>query len=128
MRRHFGCRVLLIGTLCALIALAADASGKWKGQITLTVPRVQTRTFTMELKVDGSRVSGTIGDENEKEKVEILDGRVDGDEVAFAVPTGASDMPRFEFREKAEAETAIFTIRTYTSGRTADSAYSRACQ
>ena len=49
----------------------------------------------MELKVDGSRVSGTIGDENGKEKVEILDGRVDGDEVSFGVPTGASDMPRF---------------------------------
>jgi hypothetical protein len=118
MRLHFGCRVLLIPALCAFIALGADASGKWRGHFTLTVPRGQTRTFTLELKVDGSRVNGTIADENDNDKVEIRDGGVDGEQVSFGVPTGAGDMPHFEFRGKVEAEIVTFTISGVDPGGT----------
>jgi len=65
-------KTLLVTALCALAAIAADADGRWRGEIRLTVPSLQARSFTMELKTDASgRVSGTMADENGNDKVEI---------------------------------------------------------
>ena len=109
MFKRSGWKILLLGALCAWLAFAAGADGQWTGEIRLTVPRVQTRTFTLDLKADASgRVSGTIAGENGQ--VEILDGRIDRGEISFGVPTGASDLPRFEFRGSFANDTATFTI------------------
>jgi hypothetical protein len=111
MSQRFFRKALLILALSALLALASDADGKWSGELRLTVPRLQTRLFTMELKANAAgRVSGTIADESGNDKVEILDGQIDHDEISFDVPTGAADMPRFEFRGKYATDTIAFTI------------------
>jgi hypothetical protein len=104
-------KAFLILALGALGALASDADGKWSGELRLTVPRLQTRIFTMQLKADAAgRVSGTIADANGNDGVEILDGQFDHDEISFGVPTGADDMRRFEFRGKYATDTIAFTI------------------
>lgn len=111
MSRSFFGKAFLILAFSALVALASDADGKWSGELRLTVPRLQTRLFTMQLKADAAgRVSGTIADENGNDKVEILDGQFDHGEISFGVPTGADDMRRFEFRGKYAADTIAFTI------------------
>ena len=100
--------VVAIFTLCVAVAVGADVTGKWSGEMTLTVPRVQTRSITMDLKVQGSSVSGTFG--AGADQVQILDGKTDQDNVTFGIPTGADDMPRFEFKGKVDADTFKFTI------------------
>jgi hypothetical protein len=111
MSHSFSRKALLILALTTLVALASDADGKWSGELRLTVPRLQTRLFTLQLKADAAgRVSGTIADESGNEKTEILDGQIDNDEISFGVPTGASDLPRFEFRGKYATDTITFTI------------------
>ena len=102
-------KALLVGALCSLAALASDVDGRWSGEMRLTVPRIQTRDFSVEFKSDASgRVIGTIS--HGDEKVDILDGRFDHDEIFFGVPTGAQDMTRFEFRGTIESDTITFSI------------------
>ena len=108
MRPHTAEKLSAIFLLCVVVSLGSDPSGRWTGEMTLTVPRVQSRTFTMELKMEGSRVVGKIG--RGRDQADVLDGRIVDDELTFGVATGAVDMPRFEFKVKIEAETFKFTI------------------
>jgi len=87
------------------VAFAVDLGGKWSGEMTVTG---RTRKFTMALRVEGPKLLGTIGDETER--VELIDGRVNGNEIAFGIPSGAKDMPRFDCRGSSDGETINFTI------------------
>ena len=65
----------------ALVASAADVTGKWVAQIPGRGGNTQETTFN--LKQDGGTVTGTItggrGDQT------ISDGKVDGDNISFVV-------------------------------------------
>jgi hypothetical protein len=67
---------------------------------------------TLTLKTDGDRVTGTLSGtwEGRRDSAEILDGKVTGDRVFFAVPSGAQDMPRIEFVGKQDGDNLILTI------------------
>ena len=68
-------------TASKLAALAADASGTWKASI-----ETQNGTFenTFTLKVEGDKLTGTIT-MGQMGEAPITDGKVDGDNVSFAV-------------------------------------------
>jgi hypothetical protein len=69
-------------TLCLLSAglvLAADPSGKWEAT---TQTQRGEMTMTFNLKADGEKLTGTVGNEMMGES-EIQDGKVSGDEISF---------------------------------------------
>jgi len=71
---------LLTATLCA-----ADVSGKWAGDV--STPDGQSISLTLNLKVDGDKLTGTItgptGD------VEITEGKTTGDTLSFVLSVDA---------------------------------------
>jgi hypothetical protein len=76
------------------------------------------REVTLTLAVNGSRLTGSMtagGD-----TAEILDGAVKGDEVSFAIASGADDVPRFNFEGIVAGDTPRLTVtgRLKTTGET----------
>jgi hypothetical protein len=94
--------------------LRADVAGVWTGRIVYKSPDRgdQPRDVTLTLKVDGYKVTGTLSGtwEGHRDSAEILDGKVGGDVVFFAVPSGATDMPRIEFVGKQDGDNLTLTI------------------
>jgi hypothetical protein len=78
--------IVLMTALLAFsfVALAAeDATGNWKATID-TPNGSQTQTFA--LKMDGGKVTGTIGSEM-LGNTQIADGKMDGDKISFSITT-----------------------------------------
>ena len=94
--------------------LGADVAGVWTGRIVFKTPDRgdQPRDVALTLKVDGYKVTGTLSGtwEGHRDSAEILDGKVGGDRVFFAVPSGAQDMPRIEFVGKQDGDNLTLTI------------------
>jgi hypothetical protein len=74
-------------TLFAVLALfttglfAADASGKWVAE--MQGRDGQKRTQTFDLKADGDKLTGTVTSPMGERP--IVDGKVSGDDISFAV-------------------------------------------
>lgn len=102
--------------LCAAFTqtLGADVAGVWTGRMVVRTPERgnQSRDVTLTLKIDGDRVTGTLSGtwEGHRDSAEILDGKVGGDRVFFAVPSGAVDMPRIEFVGRQDGDNLTLTI------------------
>ena len=77
--------VILTGILVfSFAALAAeDATGNWKASID-TPNGTQVQTFA--LKMDGAKVTGTIGSDM-LGNMQIADGKMDGDKISFSITT-----------------------------------------
>ena len=79
----------LIVILTALLAFsfaamaAEDATGNWKATID-TPNGSQVQTFA--LKMDGGKVTGTIGSEM-LGSMQIAEGKMDGDKISFSIST-----------------------------------------
>jgi hypothetical protein len=72
---------LLTFALAAVVAFAADATGKWTWE---QQGRAGTQTLTLTLKADGGNLTGTLAGGRGGD-VEISDGKVNGDSVSFNV-------------------------------------------
>ncbi len=70
-------RIIVLIALVAVL-LAADVTGKWKGQI-----EGQDRETVLTLKAEGSAVTGTMSDPEGKPR--NLKGTIDGDKVDLTV-------------------------------------------
>ena len=57
-----------------------DPTGTWKWSVE---PGDQKRVVTLVLKLDGGKLTGTYGSGTTEAKIE--DGKIEGDEVSFAV-------------------------------------------
>ncbi len=71
--------VVIVGCALALVALAADVSGKWRAEFTTPDGTQRTNTFTF--KVDGDKVTGTVA--GSQDETPIKDGKVTGDRISF---------------------------------------------
>jgi len=66
----------------AVVSLyASDVSGKWTAQVPGRDGQTREQTFTF--KVDGEKLTGTVS--GMQGDVEIKDGTVKGDDIAFSV-------------------------------------------
>ena len=74
-------RLLMLLAAFALVALAADVTGTWKGTADTPMGAVE-RTFVF--KVDGSKLTGETTS-SMTGKSTITDGKVDGDNISFNV-------------------------------------------
>jgi hypothetical protein len=72
---------ILAGLLLAMVALAADPTGKWTFE---TQGRRGPQEVTLTLKASGSTLTGTISGGRGGD-VEISDGKVSGDDISFNV-------------------------------------------
>lgn len=78
-------RLIFVATLLvavAMVAAAADITGKWTAQIPSRSGQARETTFTF--KVDGDRLTGTMSGGQGRETA-ISDGKVSGDTVSFTV-------------------------------------------
>ena len=81
---------------------AADVAGVWKASY--TTADGQTRETTLNLKVDGDKVTGTIASPHGS--AGIADGKVSGDDISFTViRRGNGDEIRIHYAGKIEGET-----------------------
>jgi riboflavin synthase alpha subunit len=103
--------------LTAVLLMAADAAGTWKGSIDVngtTVP------LTFNLKTDGATVSGTI-DGLPTEASEIKEGKVDGDSITFWCMTDYQGMPiKLVYKGKLAGDQINFTMATEDGGWSTD--------
>lgn len=78
-------RKLLVTAAAVIVttmaALASDVSGKWTAQVPGREGQMREQTFTF--KVDGEKLTGTVS--GMQGDIEIKDGTVKGDDIAFSV-------------------------------------------
>jgi|GEM_PF-1201417 len=73
--------ILTVFAACSFTLLGAGIDGKWKGETKL---REKSVAVSMDLKADGSTVTGSVSMGGRKAKpMEIFDGKIDGAEVTF---------------------------------------------
>ena len=89
-----------------LAAQAADISGKWTGMIVIDDTASGTKIETaveLHLEQKGGILSGKIGQENNPERVDIRNAKVEGDRLTFeASSVETSSSMRFSLRVKGE--------------------------
>jgi hypothetical protein len=73
-------RLILLSCALVAAAFAADVTGKWTYEMQ---GRNGAMTGTINLKADGSAVTGTVSGRGGE--TEISDGKIDGDTVTFSV-------------------------------------------
>src|ERR1700693_2679598 len=78
----------LIALLCTGAALAADATGKWTGQMKGPDGSGDFE-ISFTFKQDGAKLTGTVQGP-QGDPIEITDGKVDGDKISFVVHIDAN--------------------------------------
>ena len=73
-------RLILLSCCVALAAFAADVTGKWTYEMQ---GRNGAMTATLNLKADGSNLTGTVSGRGGE--TPITDGKIDGDNLSFNV-------------------------------------------
>ena len=90
------CLLLLTG----LTLSAGELTGKWSGKFDITSPdgEVKPDSAVMNLKVDGTKVTGTAGP-NEDQQWTIRNGKLEAGKLTFdVVPEGDEDKGALRFR------------------------------
>ncbi len=71
-------RAVMMGLLIGWLALAAEATGKWKAEFETQIGQ---QSYNYEFKMSGKKLTGKATNANGSS--EIAEGRVDGDRVSF---------------------------------------------
>jgi hypothetical protein len=109
----------------AMNMLAADASGKWTGTMTVSTPDGVGKAMPalLVLKQDGDKLTGTAGpDENERHDIE--NGNANNGSITFQVPTGNAIM-KFNLKHEGEEITGEITREREGQTQTAKLALKR---
>jgi hypothetical protein len=95
-------RILILLTCFVLYAHGADITGKW----TATAPagkKAGGNQMVFNLKAEGDKLTGTVG--LGRRPAEIVDGKISGDEITFAVLAKTrKQTARLEFRGKVSGD------------------------
>jgi hypothetical protein len=108
------CLLLLTG----LTLTAGELTGKWSGKFDITTADGENKpdSAVMNLKVDGTKVTGTAGP-NEDQQWEIKNGKLEAGKLTFEVlPEGDEDKGLLVFDLVFDGE----TIRGTASGHDGD--------
>ena len=94
-------------TVFAIVAAAADVSGKWVAQV--PGREGQTREQTFNLKADGDKLTGTIS--GMQGDTPIADGKVAGDDISFSVTRRFGDNEvKMLYKGKVSGAEIKFTV------------------
>ncbi len=107
MKLHTIVWALALTFLLAAMAPAADVNGKWVS--TMTTPDGQSRQSTMNFKVEGSALTGTIS--GRAGDTPISEGKVSGDQISFVVVRsfGGNEI-RMNYQGKVSGNEIQFTV------------------
>jgi len=101
-------RLLVAGSLAIAAMWAADVTGKWTYEI--QGRDGNTVAGTMNLKADGTTLTGTVGGRNGD--AEISDGKIDGDNISFNVVREFNGRKMtISYKGKLEGDTIHFTMK-----------------
>ena len=107
LKLHVATLIAAAATLSA--AHAADVTGKWKSEFDTQIGHLK---YTYELKADGEKLTGKAFRELEgtKTTIEIVEGKIKGDEVSFVEPIKVQDQEvRIEYKGKLSGDEIKFT-------------------
>jgi hypothetical protein len=93
---------LILLLIVPLPGAAADIAGKWTAQTLMgSSGSEQAIATTFDFQVDGAMLTGTV--ESPRGRYEILDGKVEGDSVVFAIQlTGGGAKLKYDGRISAD--------------------------
>ena len=83
-----GMRYALLLLAVAAVAISADLSGNWKGQVNRPDGQPET-TVDLQLKQDGETITGRIGSGN-SDTAPIEKAKLEGDKLSFEVVGNSS--------------------------------------
>ena len=110
-KRWIAPAAILLLTLCALPAFAADATGKWTGQ-DKGPDDPQSVTLTFVFKQEGTMLTGTLtvtdGSGKILDSININNGKVDGDKISFV--TVMSDDAKMTLKGTIHADEIPLTV------------------
>lgn len=107
-------RVLSLGCVAAAVMLAADVTGKWTAEV--QGRGGNTMTVTMNLKADGSNLTGTVSGRNGD--TDISDGKIEGDNLSFKVVREFNGNQFTQnYKGKLDGDTIHFTVTTEGGNR-----------
>ena len=116
MKRWISPAAILLLTLCALPAFAADATGKWTCRVNDADANALTLIFVF--KQEGTQLTGTLTVMDDAEKIldstSIKNGKVDGDKIAFA--TVMNDGERFTDEGTIHTDEITLTVVSSAEG------------
>ena len=95
---------LVIGCALALVAAAADVSGKWRAEFATPDGTQRVNTFTFQ--VDGDKVTGTVA--GAQDETPIKDGKVSGDMISF---TADRPFGTFTYKGKIGGDAIKFAVQ-----------------
>ena len=92
-----------------IVLNAADLTGKWKSEFDTQIGHLK---YTYELRADGEKLTGKAFRELEgtKTTIEIVEGKIKGDDVSFVEPIKVQDQEvRIEYKGKLSGDEIKFT-------------------
>ena len=95
---------VLIGCALAIVAEAADVSGKWRAEFTTPDGTQRVNTFTF--KVDGDKVTGTVA--GTQDETPPKDGKVSGEMISF---TADRPFGTFTYKGKISGDEIKFSVQ-----------------
>lgn len=95
---------VVIGCGLALVAIAADVSGKWRAEFATPDGTQRVNTFTF--KVDGDKVTGTVA--GAQDETPIKDGKVSGDTISF---TADRPFGTFTYKGRISGDEIKFAVQ-----------------
>ena len=102
-------RLFFLGSILTLMLLptagAADLSGKWKGD--LTISGGDPLEINLDFKVDGEKLTGTVTNTYGEEQ--ITEGVVKGDEISFIIMAGGGQF-KITYKGKVDGEAIKFHV------------------
>jgi len=100
--KNLAARAALVLLFTGLAAPAADVAGSWK--LAYTTENGLVREATLDLKLEGGHLSGTlVGDRG---KAQIEEGNVSGDDISFTLlRKGNNDEIKVTYQGKVEGGT-----------------------
>jgi hypothetical protein len=100
--KNLAARTALVLLFAGLAAPAADVAGSWK--LAYTTENGLTREATLDLKLEGGHVSGTLV--SDRGKAQIEEGNVSGDDISFTLlRRGNNDEIKVTYQGKVEGGT-----------------------
>lgn len=105
-------RILMLAVIALGVTLsvyAADVTGKWKAEFDT---QVGMQKYTFDFKVDGDKLTGkaTFERMEQKGEVELLEGKVSGDEISFVEKLSfEGNEIRLEYKGKIVGDKINFT-------------------
>ena len=98
---------LILLAMSATILVAADATGKWRGELVPSDGDGSGRPAYLVLKQDGSKLTGTAGP-NANEQEAIQNGKAEDGTLTFELPHGEFVMT-FRLKQDGEEISGIIT-------------------